>query len=180
LSGPESGESAVALESAAACDYLTKSTRAENPLAGVGGDPIAGKRSGRSRMTGRLGSDASTAGTFGMDANQLQRRAQEASELLKALGNAHRLMILCQLLEGEKSVGELVRSIGLSQSALSQHLARLRRDHLVSTRRSAQTIYYAIAAAEARSVLQTLHALYCGRELPETTAGASEVARLSL
>ena len=115
-----------------------------------------------------------------MDANQLQRRAQEASELLKALGNAHRLMILCQLLEGEKSVGELVRSIGLSQSALSQHLARLRRDRLVSTRRSAQTIYYAITAAEARSVLQTLHGLYCGRELPETTAGASEVAQLSL
>jgi ArsR family transcriptional regulator, virulence genes transcriptional regulator len=115
-----------------------------------------------------------------MDANQLQRRAQEASELLKALGNAHRLMILCQLVEGEKSVGELVRSIGLSQSALSQHLARLRRDRLVSTRRSAQTIYYAIAGAEARSVLQTLHALYCSRELPETIAGASEAARLSL
>ena len=115
-----------------------------------------------------------------MDANQLQRRAQEASELLKALGNAHRLMILCQLLEGEKSVGELVRSIGLSQSALSQHLARLRRDHLVSTRRSAQTIYYAITGAEARSVLQTLHVLYCGRELPESTAGVGEVARLSL
>ena len=116
-----------------------------------------------------------------MDANQLQRRAQEASELLKVLGNAHRLMILCQLMDGEKSVGELVRSIGLSQSALSQHLARLRRDHLVSTRRSAQTIYYAITAVEARSVLQTLHGLYCcGRELPETTVGASEVARLSL
>ena len=79
-----------------------------------------------------------------MDANQLQRRAHEASELLKALGNAHRLMILCQLVEGEKSVGELVRSIGLSQSALSQHLARLRRDGIVNTRRSAQTIYYSL------------------------------------
>jgi DNA-binding transcriptional ArsR family regulator len=100
-----------------------------------------------------------------MDPNQLQRRAREASELLKALGNAHRLMILCQLLEGEKSVGELVRTIGLSQSALSQHLARLRRDRLVSTRRSAQTIYYALAGAEARALLQALHGLYCGREL---------------
>jgi DNA-binding transcriptional ArsR family regulator len=115
-----------------------------------------------------------------MDPNQLQRRAGEASELLKALGNAHRLMILCQLLEGEKSVGELVRSIGLSQSALSQHLARLRRDRLVSTRRSAQTIYYAIAGAEARALLQTLHALYCAREVSEAAAGTGEAARLSL
>ena len=96
-----------------------------------------------------------------MDANQLQRRAQEASELLKALGNAHRLMILCQLLEGEKSVGELVRSIGLSQSALSQHLARLRRDRLVRTRRVAQTIYYALDGTHAHAVLDALHRLYC-------------------
>ena len=101
-----------------------------------------------------------------MDPNQLQRRAQEASELLKALGNARRLMILCQLMEGEKSVGELVRRIGLSQSALSQHLARLRRDRLVSTRRSAQTIYYAIAGAEARALLQALHGLYCAASRP--------------
>ncbi len=116
-----------------------------------------------------------------MDPNQLQRRAQEASELLKALGNARRLMILCQLLEGEKSVGELVRLIGLSQSALSQHLARLRRDRLVSTRRSAQTIYYAVAGAEARTLLKALHGLYCGRELPEPVAAATaEPPRLLL
>jgi DNA-binding transcriptional ArsR family regulator len=115
-----------------------------------------------------------------MDPNQLQRRAREASELLKTLGNAHRLMILCQLADGEKSVGELVRSIGLSQSALSQHLARLRRDRLVSTRRSAQTIHYAIAGAEARAVLQTLHGLYCGRDLAEGATTPSAVARLSL
>jgi ArsR family transcriptional regulator, virulence genes transcriptional regulator len=111
-----------------------------------------------------------------MDPNQLQRRAREASELLKALGNAHRLMILCQLLEGEKSVGELVRTIGLSQSALSQHLARLRRDRLVSTRRSAQTIYYTLAGAEARALLQTLHGLYCGRELVEAALERNRAA----
>lgn len=116
---------------------------------------------------GEAGTTATTTRPPGMDPNQLQRRAREASELLKALGNAHRLMILCQLLEGEKSVGELVRTIGLSQSALSQHLARLRRDRLVSTRRSAQTIYYALAGAEARALLQALHGLYCGRELTE-------------
>lgn len=115
-----------------------------------------------------------------MDPNQLQRRAQEASELLKALANARRLMILCQLLEGEKSVGELVRRIGLSQSALSQHLARLRRDRLVSTRRSAQTIYYAIAGAEARAVLQTLHSLYCARQPAEPAPMLAEAAELTL
>ncbi len=117
---------------------------------------------------------------LGMDPKQLQRRAEEASLLLKALGNARRLMILCQLLEGEKSVGELVRLIGLSQSALSQHLARLRRDRLVSTRRSAQTIYYAIAGAEARTLLKALHGLYCARELGEPAVATAEPPRLSL
>jgi DNA-binding transcriptional ArsR family regulator len=115
-----------------------------------------------------------------MDPNQLQRRAEEASELLKALGNARRLMILCQLAAGEKSVGELVRRIGLSQSALSQHLARLRRDGLVSTRRSAQTIYYAIAGTEARALLQALHALYCAREAAEPPAPKIDPPRISL
>lgn len=116
-----------------------------------------------------------------MDPNQLQRRAQDAAELLKALGNTHRLMILCELLEGEKSVGELVRCIGLSQSALSQHLARLRRDELVKTRRSAQTIYYAIAGAEARALLETLHRLYCRPEWaePVAAAAASEAQQLT-
>ena len=117
-----------------------------------------------------------------MDSSQLQRRAGEACELLKALGNPHRLMILCQLVEGEKSVGELVRVIGLSQSALSQHLARLRRDELVRTRRSAQTIYYAIAGSEAQALMEALHALYCCRQPPDplhrdATGGE---ARLSL
>ncbi len=81
--------------------------------------------------------------------------------MLKTLGNEHRLMILCTLLEGERSVGDLVDRIGLSQSALSQHLARLRRDGLVRTRRSSQTIYYRVAGAEAPAVLATLHKLYC-------------------
>jgi len=115
-----------------------------------------------------------------MNPDQLQRRAQEASELLKALGNARRLMILCHLMEGEKSVGQLVRQIGLSQSALSQHLARLRRDRLVSTRRSAQTIYYALAGAEARALLQAVHGLYCGRAPAEPPAATVEPPRLSV
>ena len=74
----------------------------------------------------------------------IQANARRASELLKAMSNQHRLMILCQLVPGEKSVGELERIIGLSQSALSQHLARLRRDNMVKTRRVAQTIFYSL------------------------------------
>lgn len=96
-----------------------------------------------------------------MNSRELQPLAREASGLLKTLGNEHRLLILCTLLEGERSVGDLVETVGLSQSALSQHLARLRRDGLVRTRRSSQTIYYRVAGAEAPAVLATLHSLYC-------------------
>ena len=96
------------------------------------------------------------------DFDTFERNALRASTLLKAMSNQHRLMILCQLVNGEKRVGELEQLIGLSQSALSQHLARLRRDNLVKTRRSAQTIFYSLAGPEANSVIQTLHDLYCG------------------
>ena len=96
-----------------------------------------------------------------VDIEQLQENARKASALLKAMSNEHRLLILCQLLEGEKSVGELERLIGLSQSALSQHLARLRRDNLVKTRRQAQTIFYSVAGQEASAVISTLYGLYC-------------------
>jgi DNA-binding transcriptional ArsR family regulator len=96
-----------------------------------------------------------------MDPIALQQNACEAAQLMKALSNPHRLAILCCLLEGEKSVGHLVPLIGLSQSALSQHLARLRRDRLVRTRRASQTIYYALDGTHAHAVLDTLHRLYC-------------------
>jgi len=79
-----------------------------------------------------------------------------ASRLLKAMGNARRIVILCHLSEREHSVNELCRLVGLSQSALSQHLARLRRDNLVKTRRAAQTVYYSLASPEVVPVLQTL------------------------
>lgn len=91
----------------------------------------------------------------------LYESARRASALLKAMGNPHRLLVLCQLLGGEKNVGELEKLVGLSQSALSQHLARLRRDSLVRTRRSAQTIYYSLAGNEAKAVIATLYELYC-------------------
>lgn len=96
-----------------------------------------------------------------MTAAELERNARKASALLKAMANERRLLILCYLADGERSVGELERMISLSQSALSQHLARLRRDGLVTTRRSAQTIYYALAGREAGAIMETLYALYC-------------------
>ena len=101
-----------------------------------------------------------------MDLSGLEAEAGRASELLKALGNAHRLVILCELMAGERSVGELVRRVGLSQSALSQHLARLRREELVRTRRAAQTIYYSLADPHARAVLETLVRLYGNAAAP--------------
>ena len=96
-----------------------------------------------------------------MNLDELRSNAHRASRLLKALSNERRLMVLCYLSQGEKSVSELERAIGLGQSALSQHLARLRRDAVVTTRRDAQTIYYALASAEAVAVIQTLYDLYC-------------------
>ncbi|MBI3709005.1 MAG: winged helix-turn-helix transcriptional regulator [Proteobacteria bacterium] len=96
-----------------------------------------------------------------MDSAQLKQNARKASVLLKAMANERRLLILCHLAHGEKSVGEMEQLLGLSQSALSQHLARLRRDKLVSTRRAAQTIYYSLAGREAVAIMETLYALYC-------------------
>jgi DNA-binding transcriptional ArsR family regulator len=96
-----------------------------------------------------------------MDASALEDKAELASRLLKSLANERRLLILCHLIQGEKSVGELEKLLGLSQSALSQHLARLRKEALVSTRREAQTIFYSVASHEARAVLATLYDLFC-------------------
>lgn len=115
--------------------------------------------------------------TSGLDLETIQNNARRASTLLKAMSNQHRLMILCQLVPGEKSVGELERIIGLSQSALSQHLARLRRDQLVKTRRSAQTIYYSLNGEEASAVIETLYGLYCGATATLTFEHASEMPR---
>ncbi|MGY0505098.1 ArsR/SmtB family transcription factor [Luteimonas sp. e5] len=91
----------------------------------------------------------------------MRNHAGEASRLLKALANEKRLLLLCQLVDGERSVGELNSGVDLSQSALSQHLAVLREDGLVHTRREAQTIYYSLAPGPAQQILATLHAIYC-------------------
>jgi DNA-binding transcriptional ArsR family regulator len=94
---------------------------------------------------------------------QLEKNAHKASDLLGAMANTSRLMVLCQLADGEKSVSELQPMIGLSQSALSQHLALLRRRRLVRTRRNGQSIYYALASGEAASILHALHEQFCRR-----------------
>ncbi|MEI7932364.1 MAG: metalloregulator ArsR/SmtB family transcription factor [Alphaproteobacteria bacterium] len=92
---------------------------------------------------------------------EFQASAGRAAALLKALGNERRLMILCQLTEGERSVGALQPKSGLSQSALSQHLAVLREDGVVATRREGQTIFYRIADPAVLGVLATLAEIYC-------------------
>ena len=95
-----------------------------------------------------------------MDLKKLEEQSEKASALLKALANEKRLMIVCLLSNGERNVGELEQVIGLSQSALSQHLARLRRDGVVETRREAQTIYYMIKDASVPKLLDCLSAIY--------------------
>lgn len=90
--------------------------------------------------------------------------AEEASSLLLAMGNAKRLLILCNLLDGELSVNELARLVTLNQAALSQHLAKLRALKLVATRREAQHIYYRLASLEVHEVLVTLNKLYCSKD----------------
>jgi len=91
----------------------------------------------------------------------LHQRAEEAAQLLASMANAKRLLVLCHLVEGERSVGQLATIVGLSQSALSQHLGKMRLQGLVKTRRDAQTIFYSLASREVRAVLETLYGLYC-------------------
>lgn len=96
-----------------------------------------------------------------MKISELGDNAAAAEQFLKAIANRHRLMVLCELHDGEHSVGELQTRIDLSQSALSQHLARLREDGLVVTRRSSQTIFYTLADERVAKVIALLHELFC-------------------
>jgi len=97
-----------------------------------------------------------------MNIELMQERADHAVVLLKALANERRLFILCYLLsEGEMCVGEMNKKLGLSQSALSQHLAWLRKDNLVTTRKEAQTVFYSLKSDEVREMIQLLNNIYC-------------------
>ena len=95
----------------------------------------------------------------------MDQAADRASELLKSLANRHRLLILCRLIDGERSVGELAGILGVRDSTASQHLSLLRREGLVSTRRDGQTILYTLADGPAREVLMTLYRCYCGDDV---------------
>lgn len=96
------------------------------------------------------------------DLEMLQHSAGEAAGMMKLLANENRLLILCQLAAArEMTVGELTQAVGLSQSALSQHLARLRADNLLATRREGQTVRYRIADARVGRILNLLKTIYC-------------------
>ncbi len=97
-----------------------------------------------------------------MDLATFETKAGQVADMLKAIGNARRLMLLCKLVEhGERTVGDLAREVGLSQSACSQHLAKMRDEGLVTYRRESQTLWYAIADPRVETLLATLYQLYC-------------------
>ena len=100
------------------------------------------------------------------DLTRMRSHAEDAAGLLRSVGNPQRLLILCELVAGETGVGTLLQRLELSQSALSQHLAVLRDEDLVRTRREAQTIFYALAPGPAEAVIRTLHGIYCTPRRP--------------
>lgn len=102
-----------------------------------------------------------------MNLQDMAENAGFAAELLRAMANKHRLMLLCLLNDGERSVSQLNEVIQIPQSSLSQQLSVLRKEGLVNTRRDAQTIYYSLASKEVKAVIQTLYNLYCTPEVSE-------------
>ena len=94
----------------------------------------------------------------------MRENAAEAAELLKCMSNPNRLMLLCALMDEEKSVGVLNEDVPLSQSALSQHLSVLRDAGLVSTRRESQTIFYSLSDARVATILKDLHQIFCSQK----------------
>ncbi|PWC39281.1 metalloregulator ArsR/SmtB family transcription factor [Azospirillum sp. TSO35-2] len=107
-----------------------------------------------------------------MNVSDLTPGLRPAAKLMKALSSEARLLILCELGQGERSVGQLAGVVGLSQSALSQHLAKLRADGLVHTRRRSQTILYSLASREVATVIAVLAELFC-RTVPAHDAGTA-------
>jgi len=101
---------------------------------------------------------------------------KQASDLMKALSNENRLMILCQLTNGEKSVGELAALLDLPQPAVSQQLARMRNQGLVASRKNAQTVHYSLAGDAARRVIAVLYELYCTPAQTQAKTGELETA----
>lgn len=106
----------------------------------------------------------------------LAPKVDQAERLLKAVANAHRLAILCELHKGEACVGHLLVAVGISQSALSQHLARLRADALVKTRRRSQLIYYSLADDRAKQLIEVICAIFCKTPWEARRPGRQECA----
>lgn len=100
---------------------------------------------------------------------QMKQSADRASALMKTLGHSGRLMILCQLAAGEKSVGELSKLLDIPQSPLSQHLSRMRHERLVATRKDAQTVYYSLKSGEAAQIIECLYGMFCAADSSEST-----------
>ena len=100
------------------------------------------------------------------DIQRLRSSADQAHQLLKALANRDRLLLLCQLVDGERNVGELEELLGIVQPTLSQQLEVLRREGLVDTRREGKQVYYSVASPEALAILHTLYGLFCAEETP--------------
>ena len=96
-----------------------------------------------------------------MDIEVMQQNAEAAAAMLKSLAHPSRLLVLCALVEREHTAGELEQLVGLSQSAVSQHLAKLRNEGIVTTRREAQKIFYALGNENVKRILETMHSVYC-------------------
>ncbi len=112
-----------------------------------------------------------------MDLIELQAKAEAVEALLKPVGNRNRLIVPCELQKGGRSVGALQQAIGLSQSALSQHLARLRLDGVVATRRESQTIYHSLASEKVSRLIGLLDELYGAPECDAPEESAKRKAR---
>ncbi|MCB1667448.1 MAG: metalloregulator ArsR/SmtB family transcription factor [Porticoccaceae bacterium] len=96
-----------------------------------------------------------------MNIKEMQENADEAASLLKLIANPSRLLVLCALVTREHTAGELEELVGLSQSAVSQHLAKLRHQNMVATRRDGQKIYYSLKNPRVKQVITTMHSIYC-------------------
>jgi DNA-binding transcriptional ArsR family regulator len=91
----------------------------------------------------------------------MRNNATKVEGLLKQLANAHRLLILCNMVDGAKSVSELTKAVGLSQSALSQHLAKMKDSGIVLSEKQGQSVYYKISSTEVQTILSMLYFMYC-------------------
>ncbi len=104
---------------------------------------------------------AETAKAGRSDLAAMEKQARRAADFLRSISNEHRLMILCALIEGDCSVGELADKLGIAQPNVSQHLFRLKSEHLVSARRDGQTIHYRLASKHVQPIIAHLHAMFC-------------------